>query len=36
MLSVFFSLITNFIYYCVGYSTESCNNKDNDNDLAIK
>ena len=37
MLSVFFfSLITNFIYYCVGYSTESCNNKDNDTDLAIK
>ena len=37
MLSVFFfSLITNFIYYCAGYSTESYNIKDNDYDLAIK
>ena len=37
MLSVFFfSLITNFIYYCAGHSTESYNNKDNEIDLAIK
>ena len=37
MLSVFFfSLITNFIYYCAGYSIQSYNIKNNEADSVIK